>query len=44
MIGFADKVYCRRKEGGKIVSIYEIDEKEAFADCPLLRFEAPDEA
>lgn len=43
-IAFADKVYKRRKEGGKIVNIYEIDEKEAFEGCSVLRFDAPDEA
>lgn len=43
-IGFAEKVYRRRGEGQKTVSVYEMDEKEAFADCSLLRFELPDEA
>lgn len=43
-IAFADKVHKRRGEGGKVVSIYEIDEKTAFAQCSLLRFDAPDEA
>ena len=27
-IAFADKVYKRRKEGGKIVNIYEVDDKK----------------
>ena len=36
-ISFADKVFKRRAEGGKIVSIYELDEQTAFADCFLLR-------
>ena len=43
-IAFADKVYKRRKEGGKIVNIYEIDEQKAFAECSVLRFDSPDEA
>ena len=32
-IGFADKVTKRRKEGIPTVSIYEIDENKAFAEC-----------
>lgn len=43
-IGFADKVMKRRKEGGKVVSIYELDEKTAFAECSVLRFESANEA
>lgn len=43
-IAFADKVFKRRKEGGKIVSIYEFDETAAYESCSLLRFDAPDEA
>lgn len=43
-IAFADKVYKRRWEGGKVVNIYELDERIAFAECSLLRFDAPDEA
>lgn len=43
-IAFADKVYKRRKEGGKIVNIYEIDEQKAFAECFVLHFDSPDEA
>lgn len=43
-IGFADKVTKRRKEGIPTVSIYEIDEEKAFAECSVLRFDAPDEA
>lgn len=42
-VGFADKVTKRRKEGEPTVSIYEIDEVTAFADCSVLRFDAPDE-
>lgn len=43
-IGFADKVTKRRKEGLPTVSIYEINEKQAFAECSVLRFDAPDES
>jgi hypothetical protein len=43
-ISFADKVCRRRKEGAPLVSLYEFDEETAFADCSLLRFDAPDEA
>ena len=43
-IGFADKVTRRRKEGIKCVSIYEIDESQAFAECSLLRFDEPNES
>lgn len=43
-IGFADKVYKRRKEGGKVVNIYEIAEQKAFADCSVLQFDTANEA
>lgn len=43
-IGFADKVTKRRKDGSPTVSIYEIDEVKAFAECSVLRFDAPEEA
>ena len=43
-ISFAEKVYMRRKDGKKTVSVYEIDEKRAFTECSLLRFNTPDEA
>lgn len=43
-VGFADKVTKRRKDGEKVVSIYEIDEKHAFAECSVLRFDSADEA
>lgn len=43
-IGFADKVTKRRKEGIPTVSIYEIDETKAFAECSVLRFDSPNEA
>lgn len=42
-ISFADKVTKRRREGTPIVSIYKIDEVKAFAECSVLRFDAPDE-
>ena len=43
-IGFADKVTKRRKDGSKPVSVYELDEEKAFAECSVLRFESADEA
>lgn len=43
-ISFADKVTKRRRSGEKAVSIYEIDEEVAFAECSVLRFDSPDEA
>lgn len=43
-IGFADKVTKRRKGGIPTVSIYEIDDKKAFAQCSVLRFDSPNEA
>ena len=38
-IGFANKVYKRRKSGDRIVTVYEINEQKAFAECSLLHFE-----
>lgn len=43
-ISFAEKVYHRRKEGEKIVNIYQIDEQKAFSECSVLHFELADEA
>lgn len=43
-MGFADKVYKRRKGGSRIVNIYEIDEQKAFVECSVLRFDTADEA
>jgi hypothetical protein len=43
-ISFAEKVYKRKNEGTKQVSIYEIDEKRIFAECSVLRFDSADEA
>lgn len=43
-ISFATKVYKRKNEGTKQVSIYEVNEKNLFAECSVLRFYSPDEA
>ena len=43
-IGFTDKVAKRRKDGTPTVSIYEIDDAKAFAECSVLHFDSPDEA
>lgn len=43
-VSFADKVTKRRRNGQKAVSIYEINENIAFADCSVLRFDKPGEA
>lgn len=43
-ISFADKVTKRRKDGSKTVSIYELDEKTAFSECSVLRFDSPNES
>lgn len=43
-ISFADKVTKRRGNGQRAVSVYEIDEDVAFAECTLLRFDEPGEA
>lgn len=43
-ISFAEKVYRRRQEGSPVVSVYELDDAVAFADCSLLRFDSPDAA
>lgn len=40
-ISFADKVFRRRKEGDRVVSIYELDEVAAFTACSVLKFDAP---
>src|SRR5699024_8801906 len=40
---FALKVAQRRKSGEAILNIYSIEEKKAFKECSLLRFETPDE-
>ncbi len=43
-ISFAEKVYRRKNEGSKQVSIYEVDEDKLFTECSVLRFDSPDEA
>ena len=40
-ISFADKVFRRRNEGDRVVSIYELDEEAAFTACSVLKFDAP---
>ncbi len=42
-ISFADKVTKRRADGSPVVSVYEFDETKAFAECSVLRFDAPNE-
>lgn len=42
-INFAGKVTERRKAGVPTLNIYEVDEKIAFAQCSVLRFDTPDE-
>lgn len=41
---FAEKVYKRKNEGIKTVSIYEVDEQKIFEECSVLRFDSPNEA
>lgn len=43
-MAFAEKVYRRRQEGEKVVSIYELNEQIAFMECSVLNFDFPDEA
>lgn len=43
-VAFADKVYKRHRSGAKVVNIYEFDQRAAFAECSVLRFDAPNEA
>lgn len=43
-ISFADKVFKRRGDGDRVVSVYEFDEEIAFSECSLLHFDNPDEA
>ena len=42
-INFAEKVFRRKNEGGKEVSVYEIDEEKIFKECSVLKFDLPDE-
>lgn len=41
---FAEKAAKRRKDGVPTVSVYRLDEAEAFSNCAVLRFDGPDEA
>lgn len=43
-VSFAEKVYRRKKEGSKEVSIFEVDEDKLFAELSVLRFDSPNEA
>ena len=43
-VAFAQKVFKRRRSGEPAVSVYELDEEKAFAECAVLKFEAADEA
>ncbi len=43
-MAFAEKVYRRRREGEKVVSIYELNEQIAFMECSVLNFDFPNEA
>lgn len=43
-IGFADKVYKRRKEGSRIVNIYELDKTKTFTACSVLNFDSANES
>lgn len=42
-IAFGEKIYKRRKAGGRIVNIYEVDETKIFSEYSVLRFDTPDE-
>ena len=42
-MNFAEKVYRRKNEGTKQVSIYEVDEERLFTECTVLKFDSPDE-
>lgn len=42
-VSFAEKVYKRKTEGTKQVSMYEVDEETLFAECSALRFDSPNE-
>lgn len=41
---FAKRVTAIRKTGEPYLSIYDMDEKTAFLECSLLRFDGPNEA
>ena len=42
-ISFAEKVYKRKNDGAKQVSIYEVDEDKIFEQCSVLRFDSANE-
>lgn len=42
-VGFAEKVFKRRKEGEPSVSVYEFDLNQAFEECFVLQFDSPNE-
>lgn len=43
-VSFAEKVYRRKNEGSKEVSIFEVDEEKIFSELSVLRFDSPNEA
>lgn len=43
-ISVAEKVFRRKNEGSKKVSVYAIDEEKVYAECSVLKFDSPDEA
>ena len=43
-MAFTEKVYRRRREGEKVVSIYELNEQIAFMECSVLEFDSPNQA
>ena len=43
-ISFAEKVYKRKNEGTKQVSIYEVDIDALFKECSVLKFDSANEA
>ena len=42
-ISFADRVYKRKQDGIRQVSIYDVDEEKMFEECTVLRFDSPNE-
>ena len=42
-VSFAEKVYKRKDDGAKQVSIYEVDEDKIFEQCSVLRFDSANE-
>ena len=43
-ISFAEKVYKRKNEGAKHISVYEIDDDKIFNECSVLNFDSANEA